>query len=176
MLYNKIVHNDFLPTTYYLKISGVSIFERFETGLLYFIKNASQPFIITIFIILFLGIFVNYKDKIDKRIFLLPTIFLAQFFYSIYTGGDYADPDVLTVNRFFSLGFPCAFILIAVLGDQFNLKKLINSYRGSTTLAGKIYKANINLIAFISLLVLTSVINFLPMLRVIYDRRLPMVK
>ena len=174
--YNKLVHNDFLPTTYYLKVTGVSLFERLMIGFQAFISNGFQPFVFTSLAIFLMGIFYSFKYKIDRRLILLITIFLAQLIYSIYTGGDYAEPQVLTANRFFSLGFPSAFILLAVLGDQFNLKHLLNSYQGSNTLAAKIYKTHINIIVMISLLLLTCALNFIPWLRVLYERRLPMVK
>ena len=174
--YNKLVHNAFLPTTYYLKVTGVTLFERLFVGFKAFISNGFQPFLITSLAIFFIGIFYSFKNKIDRRLILLLIIFLAQLIYSIYTGGDYAEPQVVTANRFFSLGFPSAFIFLAVLGDQFNLRHLLNSYKGSSTFAAKIYKTNINIIVMISSLLLTFEINFFPWLKIFYERGLPMVK
>ncbi|MDD2923520.1 MAG: hypothetical protein PHQ36_14635 [Anaerolineales bacterium] len=100
---------DFLPTTYYQKVTGYTMFERVKHGLLVFNEFASRD---TLFLFLFsLGALFFYKRQRNLEALLLLGVFLAQCAYSIYVGGDYAEPETNAANRFIAQGIPALVIL-----------------------------------------------------------------
>ncbi|MBI3163680.1 MAG: hypothetical protein HYZ24_03275 [Chloroflexi bacterium] len=109
--FQKTYFGDFLPTTYYQKVTGYSILERIKHGLLVFNQFATRD---TFFLFLFslAGIFF-YKLQHNREVLLLLTIFVAQCFYSIYVGGDYAEPETNAANRFITQGMPALIILFS---------------------------------------------------------------
>jgi len=102
---------DLLPTTYYQKITGFAAFERIRHGILVFNKYATRD---TLFLLLFslAGLFF-YKLQRNREALLLLFIFLAQCAYSIYVGGDYAEPETNAANRFITQGMPALIILFS---------------------------------------------------------------
>ncbi len=101
---------DFLPTTYYQKITGYTVFERAKHGLLVFNEFAARD---TLLLFLFsLAALFFYKQR-SPEIFLLLGVFLAQCAYSIYVGGDYAEPETNAANRFIAQGMPALVILFS---------------------------------------------------------------
>ena len=102
---------DFLPTTYYQKVTGFSTLDRIRHGILVFNQFATRD---TLFLFLFslAGIFF-FKLQRDREALLLLGIFLAQCAYSIYVGGDYAEPETNAANRFITQGMPALIILFS---------------------------------------------------------------
>jgi len=102
---------DFLPTTYYQKVTGFSTLDRIRHGILVFNQFATRD---TLFLFLFslAGIFF-FKLQRNREVLLLLGIFLAQCAYSIYVGGDYAEPETNAANRFITQGMPALIILFS---------------------------------------------------------------
>jgi arabinofuranosyltransferase len=102
---------DFLPTTYYQKVTGFDTFERIKHGILVFNQFATRD---TLFLFLFslAGLF-HYKLQRNREALLLLGIFLAQCAYSIYVGGDYAEPETNSANRFITQGMPALIIFFS---------------------------------------------------------------
>ncbi len=102
-------YGDYLPTTYYQKMTGYSLYERARRGLLVFVQFASRdvlaPFLFS------LAAVALYRQY-NRETFLLLGIFLAQCAYSIYVGGDYAEPETNAANRFIAQGIPALLILL----------------------------------------------------------------
>jgi len=109
--FQQIYFGDFLPTTYYQKVTGFSTLERIRHGILVFNQFATRD---TLFLFLFslAGIFY-YKLQRNREALLLLGIFLAQCAYSIYVGGDYAEPETNAANRFITQGMPALIILFS---------------------------------------------------------------
>jgi arabinofuranosyltransferase len=108
-----IYFGDFLPNTYYLKITGQSIFQRVQSGFNYF-TELSLP-IITPFLFFILLSFTELKKyKHRKFLLVLFLTFISTIIYSIYVGGDYAEDEVGSTNRFITNSISCLFILFAV--------------------------------------------------------------
>jgi hypothetical protein len=109
--FQRIYFGDFLPTTYYQKVTGFATLERIQHGILVFNQFATRD---TLFLFLFslAGLFF-YKLQRNREALLLIGIFLAQCAYSIYVGGDYAEPETNAANRFITQGMPALIILFS---------------------------------------------------------------
>lgn len=109
--FQKFYFGDFLPTTYYQKVTGFSILERIRHGILIFNQYATRD---TLFLFLFsLAALFFYKLQRNREALLLIGIFLAQCAYSIYIGGDYAEPETDAANRFITQGMPALILLFS---------------------------------------------------------------
>jgi len=102
---------DFLPATYYQKMTGFTALERIRHGLLVFVEFAARD-TLPLFLFSLAGIFF-YKLQRSRETLLLLGIFLAQSTYSIYVGGDYAEPETNAANRFITQGMPALIILFS---------------------------------------------------------------
>lgn len=103
IVFSYMYFGDIYPNTYYLKVEGVSFIVRVKLGIAVFVEYASRDFIMLLLISV-AGLFV-YRDLRNKESFLLLGIFFVQCIYSIYVGGDYAEPynaipQVDAANRF----------------------------------------------------------------------------
>jgi arabinofuranosyltransferase len=111
LIFQQLYFGDFLPTTYYQKITGFATLERIRHGILVFNQFATRDTLF-IFLFSFAGLFY-YKLQRNREALLLLGIFLAQCAYSIYIGGDYAEPETNAANRFITQGMPALIILFS---------------------------------------------------------------
>lgn len=109
-LFQRLYFGDFLPTTYYQKVTGYSLLARARKGILVFNEFAARD-VLALFLFS-LAVLVFYKQRTAET-FLLLGIFLGQCAYSIYVGGDYAEPETNAANRFITQGMPALFILFS---------------------------------------------------------------
>jgi arabinofuranosyltransferase len=109
------------PNTFYHKLEGVTLLERVFVGLQVFVEYASRDFLAPLFIF-FAGLLL-FHDLRKKECFLLLALFVVQCLYSIFIGGDYAEPlnapEVDAANRFITQGMPSVIVLFAVAIDRF---------------------------------------------------------
>jgi hypothetical protein len=107
---------DFLPNTYYQKMAGTAVVERVRNGVLVFYRHAlwdtALPAALS-FVCLIL-----YWDFRRPEIILLAVLFAAQCAYSVWVGGDYAEPEVDAANRFITQGMPALIILFSMALDR----------------------------------------------------------
>lgn len=110
-----------MPNTYYLKLAGTSLFERAAVGIQVLVEYAARDFLTPLFIII-AGL-ICFHDFRERRFFLFLALFLIQCGYSIYVGGDYAEPlmypQVEAANRFITQGMPSVIILYSIVIDRF---------------------------------------------------------
>ena len=136
--FQKIYFGDFLPTTYYQKLTGFTAFERIKHGLLVFNQFATRDtfllFLISLAILFF------YKLQFNREALLLISIFIAQCAYSTYVGGDYAEPETNAANRFITQGMPALIILFSWMTSRI-LTDLKNAQPQSTFTNSKINPA-----------------------------------
>ncbi len=102
-----------LPITYYQKVMGFSTLDRIRHGILVFNQFAARD---TLFLFLFslAGVFFYMRSvQRNREALLLMGIFLAQCVYSIYVGGDYAEPETNAANRFITQGMPALILLFS---------------------------------------------------------------
>jgi hypothetical protein len=107
-----------LPITYYQKVTGFSALERIRHGILIFNQFATRD---TLFLFLFsLASILFYTRSIqhNREALLLAAIFLAQCAYSIYVGGDYAEPETNAANRFITQGMPALILLFSWMASR----------------------------------------------------------
>lgn len=107
---------DFLPNTYYQKVSGYRNWERIRNGLLVLNEHAGRDLLMPALVAL--GGLIAYRDLRSRAGFLLAGLFLAQVAYSVWVGGDYAEPEVDAANRFITQGMPFLFVLFALSVDR----------------------------------------------------------
>ncbi len=122
-LFRLLYYGYCLPNTYYLKMTGVSTALRAQCGLLMAVKfiRAMSP---VIFALPFIVVLLNRKNK---RILFLIYVFLVQFLYSIYVGGDAWERWGHFANRYLCIVMPIFFILTALaIYNFFNALKLRN--------------------------------------------------
>ena len=110
-VFQKIYFGDFLPATYYQKMTGFTALERIKHGLLVFVQFAARDITVLFFFSLAAGLF--YKLQRNREALLLLAIITAQCAYSIYVGGDYAEPETNAANRFITQGMPALIILFS---------------------------------------------------------------
>lgn len=113
-LYQFYYFGDILPNSYYLKVTGVSLIERLQTGLTFFIKYALFDVSFYLIIVIF-GIFFLGKGIFTPESALLFPLFLIQCIYSIYVGGDFAEDTVGGINRFITQGVCPLIIAISLI-------------------------------------------------------------
>ena len=111
LLFQQIYFGDFLPTTYYQKVTGFATLERIRHGILVFNQFATRDTLF-LFLISLAGLFY-YKLQRNHEVLLLLGIFLGQCAYSIYIGGDYAELETNAANRFITQGMPALIILFS---------------------------------------------------------------
>jgi len=116
LLFQKSYFGDFLPNTYYLKVSGVSAWERVRTGILSLTYYASRDILMPLFFVL-IGLLI-YKGLRRREVLLLLALFLAQAAYSVWVGGDYAEELVDSANRFIAQGMPALIILFSIVIER----------------------------------------------------------
>jgi hypothetical protein len=115
LLFQNYYFGDLLPATYYQKVTGYTTFDRIRHGLLVFNDFASRD-VLALFLISVAGI-AFYRQRTSES-FLLLGIFFFQCAYSIYVGGDYAEPETNAANRFITQGMPALFILFSWIIDR----------------------------------------------------------
>lgn len=116
LIFQKTYFGDFLPNTYYLKVNGVTAWERVRVGLLALNNYAARDFLMPLMFSL-LGIAL-FKELRTRESLALLLLFLAQVGYSVWVGGDYAEDLVDSANRFIAQGMPALFILFALSMDR----------------------------------------------------------
>ncbi len=113
----RLYFGDFLPNTYYQKVSGFSTWVRIKYGLLAFRDHALRDTLLMGLLAL-IGL-ARYKDLRRKENLLLGGIFVGQCAYSVWVGGDYAEVEVDAANRFISLGMPALILLSSLVIERF---------------------------------------------------------
>jgi arabinofuranosyltransferase len=127
--WQKMYYGEFLPNTYYLKVSGFEIHSRITRGFFAILKSYLTPIVL-----LLLTIYVlskkQLKNSIREIILLSCSVFFAVICYVIYIGGD-AWEVYGKINRFLSVVQP---LLIITIGMGIHLllsleHKILNSYK-----------------------------------------------
>lgn len=107
-LARKLYYGEWLPMTYYLKMTGLPFLARVRRGVIalyYFARGMFWP------LVLFpatLGLF-----RRDRKVLLAGLVFLGYCAYSAYVGGD-AWEHRGGANRFVALGMPVFFLLFSL--------------------------------------------------------------
>ena len=115
LVFQRLYFGDWLPNTYYQKMAGTAAWERVHNGLLVFYQHAlwdtALPGIVA------LAAFAVHKDFRRPELMLLAVLFAAQCAYSVWVGGDYAEVELDSANRFITQGMP-ALITLFSLGAE----------------------------------------------------------
>ncbi len=117
LVFQRLYFGDFLPNTYYQKMAGTQLWPRIRNGLLVFYQYALWDTALPALVCLAALIF--YRDLRRPQAFLLAALFAAQCSYSVWVGGDYAEPEVNAANRFITQGMPAFIVLFSLSIDRF---------------------------------------------------------
>jgi len=102
---------EWLPNTYYLKLTGVDLGVRLLRGATVFVDFlaiAGAPLAAVA-----IGVIPLLRSRVALR---LPfALVLALFAYSVYTGGDAWDKTHLAANRFQAIAMPMVFVMLGAL-------------------------------------------------------------
>lgn len=115
LIFQKVYFGDPLPNTFYLKMTGGAIGERVKHGVLAFITYAARDVLI-VAIAAAVGLW-HLRRLRSLETILLTGLFAVQCAYSIWIGGDYAEPEVAAANRFIAQGMPALFVLFSLASD-----------------------------------------------------------
>lgn len=133
-----LYYGEWLPMTYYLKMTGMPVNLRLLRGL-----YTLRDFLTSINRWAFLFAFTALIFKRDRRWLLPVLLLLAQLVYSVYVGGD-AWEHRGGANRFIALGMPFYFLLFASAGWAWmdaavrGLGRLLKPLGGVLAVAGRI--------------------------------------
>jgi hypothetical protein len=130
-LFRWIYFHDFLPNTWYLKMTGVPLAVRLLRGLL-----SLELFVRDHLLLLLLGgIGAVPLLRRDRRLELPAGIFLLYCAYSVWVGGDAWDLDVevpVRANRYISFVLPLLFVLLNGV-----LNRVLDAWKSIGELSGK---------------------------------------
>lgn len=100
-------YHEWLPNTYYLKVTGVSLLDRLTRGVKVFMQSYGYhlwPYLAAV-----PGVLLARRSA-DRRVLLLGALVLFQAAYSIYVGGD-AWEWLGSANRFLVAAMPAVAVL-----------------------------------------------------------------
>ncbi len=116
LFFQRAYFGDFLPNTYYQKLAGGLLEARLKHGVLVFIQYALRDVGIPC-VVAAVGIW-RFRDFRSHGALLLAALFVVQCLYSIWVGGDYAEPEVASANRFITQGVPALIILFSLVVER----------------------------------------------------------
>lgn len=105
-----------LPNTYYQKVVGGSLYERVQHGALVFVQFALRD-VLLMTLVASLGLWA-FRELRTPESALLAMLFLVQCAYSVWVGGDYAEPELSSANRFITQGVPALIILFSIVVER----------------------------------------------------------
>ena len=113
LVFQAAYFGDALPNTYRLKMQGVSVSERLSVGVEVLKSNAAPQLRVLALLGPVLIAAFSWKKLRNGDIVLLAVIAGVSVAYSIWVGGDYAEPQVHAPNRFILVGIPALCVLAA---------------------------------------------------------------
>ena len=116
LLFQQVYFGDALPNTYYQKVVGSSAVERIRNGMLMFGEYAARD--VLMMALVSAGGLYLYRTLRSRAAALLAALFLVQCMYSVWVGGDYAEPELASANRFITQGVPALTILFSLVSDR----------------------------------------------------------
>lgn len=105
-------YGDALPNTYYLKVEGVSPWERYDRGVKCLLLLGAFH-LWPLLVVVGCGVAGRVEGLFSRPALFLWGIFLSQVAYSVYVGGD-AWEWMYFSNRYISVAMPLLFILVAI--------------------------------------------------------------
>ncbi len=106
-------YGDPVPNTYYLKVTGVTLFERVSRGVKVFLELAAYH-LWPVLLLLTVGFAKNFRRFAHPKMVLLLALFLGQAVYSVYVGGD-AWEWMNYSNRYLAMTLPSLFVALSVV-------------------------------------------------------------
>jgi hypothetical protein len=115
LIFQRAYFGDVLPNTYYQKMAGGAVDVRLKHGMLVFVQFALRDVVIMALVV---AVGLMWLPALrSPKILLLAALFAVQCIYSVWVGGDYAEPEVASANRFVTQGVPALIILFATVVD-----------------------------------------------------------
>jgi arabinofuranosyltransferase len=144
-LFQTAYFGEFLPNTYYLKMTGLPLTERLERGAEVFARVALGDIGFPLLVIA-AGLLLH-KSALERKVLLLLALFGVQCLYSIYVGGDSSEYDVGGANRFITQGMGFLFVVFGCV-----LSHLLQDIKPLDTVAlRQLNSASLRLFLFLGL-------------------------
>ena len=144
-LFQTTYFGEFLPNTYYLKMTGLPLAERLERGAEVFARVALGDIGFPLLVIA-AGLLLH-NSAIERKALLLLALFGVQCLYSIYVGGDSSEYDVGGANRFITQGMGFLFVVFGTV-----LGRLLRDLKSLDTAAlRQLNSASLRLFLFLAL-------------------------
>ena len=115
LVFRLTYYGHMVPNTYYLKMTGASLFERLPAGARVATEIALRSLVLPIAVVAVAAIVKRVSAKrqqLDSRLVLLAALAAANVAYSVYVGGDVWD-WMKYANRFATVGLPALLMLMA---------------------------------------------------------------
>lgn len=116
LVFQRLYFGDFLPNTYYQKMAGAAAWLRVRYGSLAFYQHALWDTLLPAAVSALC--LMIYRDFRRGPVFLLAALFAVQCAYSVWVGGDYAEVELDSANRFISQGMPALIVLFSLALDR----------------------------------------------------------
>ncbi len=153
-LFRLAYYREFLPNTYYLKVTGYSLFLRVLRGLYalyYFVWGSNWLLCLLPFSLLFF--------RRDRQILLVFVLLLGQVAYSVYVGGD-AWEHRGGSNRYLAIAIPLFFVLFTYAAATL-INTLVAKLKTNRGIPGEpLSRANSTGGLILVVFVLISMVNF----------------
>src|SRR4051794_17012774 len=105
-------YGDALPNTYYLKLEGIPVGTRLHRGFVAVVFTVLTGLNMLVALSV-AALLLSWRSARFKALSLLAAVVAAEWLYSIYVGGDYAE-QLLFANRFIVTTLPLVAVLAAV--------------------------------------------------------------
>lgn len=143
-LCQKSYYGRFLPNTYYLKVTGVSVSERISVGIRTLLQVSLRNAALLV-VVAFAGLLL-YSDVRTPSTVLLLCLFAVQCAYSVYVGGDYAEYQAVGANRFVTQGMSPLLVVFSVVCCRF----LVHFSSLKSTMTHRLNRGSLALLLFLS--------------------------
>jgi hypothetical protein len=128
-LFRRLYFHDWLPNTYYLKLTGVPLIVRLLRGLSVFVTFLRDH----LAVVLVAGVGTGVFLRRNRRLLLPAAVVLLYFAYDVYVGADAWDGDLpIRANRFVAFVAPLLFVLFNA-----TLNEAVAAWRGRRGLVGE---------------------------------------
>jgi len=114
-----------VPNTYYLKVTGVTLWERIDRGIIVLAELFAYH-LWPVLVLLLVGLWANPQIRWNPKVILLLGLFFGQSVYSVYVGGD-AWEWMNFSNRYVCIALPALFVVFSTIvcnADVSQIKKL----------------------------------------------------
>jgi hypothetical protein len=157
LISQKIYYGDYLPNTYYLKLDGFSLPERFSRGLTESVPRAI-PIYIALIVVWVSSRFIHLTRLTRRLIDACATVSVLVLLYTIWVGGDAWEQETV-FNRYLAVGLPT--LALGVFTAMSALTERVHT--GNIRSGRRFGESWLLLLLLVALFYTTSLLNLSPL-------------